>query len=115
MGTGTLAPASPRAAQRSLLSEHSLAQKIAVIDVTLSSSYATNGDTVDFTTLGLVGTRGIAGVLAVPENAGYVAWYDRTNKKIKMFQQSAATGALTEVPPTTNLSAVVIRCFVFHA
>lgn len=115
MGTGTLAPASPRAAQRAVLSEHSTAQKLAIIDVTLSSSYATNGDTVDFTTLGLVGTRGIAAVFVVPENAGYVAWYDRTNKKIKVFQQSAATSALTEVPNATNLSAVVMRCFVWHA
>lgn len=115
MGTGTLVPLAPRAAQRAVMSESSLAQKFAIVDVTLSASYATGGDTVDFTTLGLIGTRGIALVLAAPTNAGYVAWFDQTNKKVKMFQQSAATGALTEVPAATNLSAVVVRCVVFHA
>lgn len=110
MGTATAAAVSPRAPVGSIKASWVGRQNLALVDVTLSSSYATNGDTFDFATIGLIGVQPLF-VDAAP-NAGYVVFYDRANKKFKVFQQSAATGALTEVPNTTNLSAVVIRCLV---
>ena len=67
---------------------------------TLSSSYATNGDTVDAT-----GDLGYE--FAQLTGEGYVLKFDQPTQKVKAFRQTAATGALVEVPNTTNLSAVV--------
>jgi len=68
---------------------------------TMSSSYATGGDSLP----------------AVPGDArfemgvftadGYLLTYDAVNRKLKAFRQTAATGALVEVPNATNLSTVV--------
>ena len=46
-------------------------------------------------------------IVVVPAGGqgGYVPVLNPTNKKVQMFQQSAATGALTEVPASTDLSA----------
>jgi hypothetical protein len=110
MGTATAVPVQPRAPSGQLKASWTGRNNMALVDVTLSSSYATNGDTFDFATIGLIGVQPLFVDSAV--NAGYVLFYDRTNKKFKVFQQSAATGALTEVPNATNLSAVVARCLV---
>lgn len=68
---------------------------------TLSSSYATNGDTVD-----APGDLGWEFAL-VSAAAGYQLKFDQPTQKLKAFRQTAATGALVEVPNTTDLSTVV--------
>jgi hypothetical protein len=67
---------------------------------TMSSSYATNGDTVD-----APGDLGYE--FAQMTGEGYVLKFDQPTQKVKAFRQTAATSALVEVPNTTNLSAVV--------
>jgi hypothetical protein len=110
VGTATAAPVTPRAPAGILRASFTGRSNVALVDVTMSSSYATGGDTFDFATVGLIGMQPKF-VDAAP-NAGYLVFYDITNKKFKLFQQSAATSALTEVPNATNLSTVVIRCLV---
>lgn len=50
-------------------------------------------------------------LVAIPAGGqgGYVPSYDYINKKYKLYQQSAATGPLTEVPASTDLSALTFR------
>jgi len=110
VGTATAAPVSARAPVGQVKASFTGRQTMAIVDVTLSSSYATGGDTFDFATIGLIGVQPL--FVDAAANAGYLVFYDRTNKKFKLFQQSAATSALTEVPNTTNVSTVVIRCLV---
>lgn len=81
-----------------------------VFDVTMSSSYATGGDTFDFATIGAIGRQPTA--VLTSGSAGYVAEYDLANKKMKAYRQSAATSALTE-PNGVDLHLVVFRCVVF--
>lgn len=40
------------------------------------------------------------------ELPGYEGRWDRQNQKLLLYQQSAATGALTQVPNATDLSAL---------
>lgn len=112
MGTAVATALNPRPPRTFIKTATNKAQGYVIIDVAMSSSYATNGDTLDFSTKsppGMAPTR----VMAFP-SAGYVPEYDLTNKKMKVYQQSAATSALTEVPNTTNLSAVTFQCLVFY-
>lgn len=44
-------------------------------------------------------------VLPTGGQGGYVPVFNPTTSKVQMLQQSAATGALTEVPSNTNLAA----------
>lgn len=70
------------------------------------------------------GTSGVAAALGVhPEqlialiplsHSGYVWDYDSGVDKLKLYQQSAATGGLTEVPNTTNLSATTFRALMLY-
>lgn len=72
--------------------------------LTMSASYATNGDTVD-----LEGDVGSAeGRLIVGCAAGYVLEWDGSNQKIKAFRDNgtATAAALPEVAAAVNLSAV---------
>lgn len=110
MGAATAAPVSPRAPATGVKASWVGRQSLAIVDVTLSSSYATGGDTFDFATIGLVGVQPL--FVDCSPNAGYVAVYNRSTKKMLLFQQSAATGALTEVANASNNSAVVVRCLV---
>lgn len=79
-----------------------LAQSEAVVfgTVQFDNSYATGGEAVD--------APGDAGYhhLSIGSQSGYVPSWDRVNQKILVYQQSAATSALTQVPNTTDLSAV---------
>ena len=72
-------------------------------DVTMSSSYATNGDTL---TAGAVEMNEIL-VAEFPETftGGYELAYDRTNSKVKAYV--ITTGV--EAANTTNLSGVTSR------
>jgi hypothetical protein len=72
--------------------------------ITMDASYATGGEAIDAP--GDIGYHD----LAISGNAaGYLATWDRTNQKLLAYQQSAATSALTQVPSTTDLSAVSFR------
>lgn len=77
--------------------------------VTMDSSYASGGETFTLPQIGLITTMC---QLSVQPSAGYVpAWnQSKTAPKILVFQQSAATGALTET--SGDLSLVI---FPFRA
>lgn len=74
--------------------------------LTFSTSYATNGETFTVAGFGLSTLDMLD--LCEGTGAGRVPEWDRANNKIKLFQQSAATGALTEVVNTNNVSGVSI-------
>lgn len=84
-------------------------QRRVIADITYSSSYATNGDTMvaaDITKLLPEATGGLADVLLATfedSSLGHAAYLDRTNKKIK------AWNGTTEIANATNLSAVTVR------
>lgn len=82
--------------------------QMAVADFTMSASYATNGDTLPW--VGLATQPDC--ILSGGGDTGYVLSVDHANGKVKAWRQSAATGALQEVPNTTDLSAVVVRGLV---
>jgi len=92
----------------------------AIIDVVMSSNYATGGDSVDFGAVSgaIGGASGTGQPTAVfcqaigPTAAGYLASYDLTNKKLMLFRQSAATSALTE-PNGVDVHTTTVRCLVF--
>lgn len=68
--------------------------------IAFDSSYPTGGEAVD--------APGDSGYhhLQVGPAGGYVGYWDKANQKLIAYQQSAATSALTQVPNTTDLSAV---------
>lgn len=81
---------------------------VKVVRVKLDTSYPTGG------------TPGVKAILGIPNlialiplsNAGYHIEYVNDQDKLKVYQQpaAAAAGASPEVPNTTNLSAIIIRC-----
>ena len=83
-------------------------------DITGDSSYNNTGT---FATSGYQLSPANVGLteilyLDVGSLAGYLPHYDYQNQNLHFFQQSAATGKLTEVPNATNLSAVTGRLMV---
>lgn len=95
--------------KRTELSEESrLADfRFQVLDFAGDSAYQTGG------TQNVARTFGFSSIaVMVPIiHSGYVLDYLDTDR-LKMWQQSAATGALTEVPNNTNLSAQTFRVMV---
>lgn len=79
--------------------------------LTMSSSYAANGDTIDMPGEVSLGD----GSLQLSSSAGgYVLEYDGANAKVKAYWdriQNAAAAALIEVTAATNLSAVSTECW----
>lgn len=75
--------------------------------ITFDSSYATGGEAV---TLGQLGVDRLDW-LQIAGAPGYVAVWDGSTSapKVLLFQQSAATGALTQVPSATNVATVTAR------
>lgn len=73
--------------------------------VTFDSSYPTGGETFTARDLGL----DILEHVSLEPDSGYVVNWNRsaTAPTILAYQQSAATGALTQVPNATNLATVV--------
>lgn len=88
-------------------------RKIVTASVTFDSSYVTGGEAISASSLGLVRLD----FLLVDAGAGYLARWDGSlsNPKILLFRQTAATGALAEVPNTTDVSAVVVNVLAFGA
>jgi hypothetical protein len=75
--------------------------------VTFDSSYPTGGEAISLADLGL----GRLDWLETISTDGYLpAWDGSTSEpKIKMFRQTAATGALAEVASAVNLATAVVR------
>lgn len=83
-----------------------------VVDLTFSSSYATNGDVLPSNAaLGL--DNSLDHIDAGATIGGYAIAFDPTNRKLKLFRQTAATSALIEVPNATNVSAETVRVVVY--
>jgi len=89
-----------------------------VYAVALDSSYPTGGEEVDFSS---DFPRGLDTVWIGANNSGYHIIVNSGTRAAKfpvgkcdlgVFQQSAATGPLTECPPGTNLSAVILNVIV---
>lgn len=87
------------------------AQAFQRVTVTFDNSYATGGELISVAELPV---SRVEAIFVFVRNAGYLGVWDgsTTAPKIKMFQQSAATSALTEVPNTTNLSTVTADLLV---
>jgi hypothetical protein len=75
--------------------------------ITFDSSYPTGGEAFVPSEFGL--TR--LDWLQVAGATGYVAVWDgsTSDPKVLLYRQTAATGALAEVPNTTNVSTVTVR------
>ena len=90
-------------------------RKFVTADVTFDSSYATGGEGISLSSLGL--TR--LDFMWVSGDDGYVPQWDgsQTSPKIKLFWVDTTTdGApLAEVTSTTNVSSVVVKVFAFGA
>lgn len=69
------------------------------------NAYATNGQTLSLAAIGLSSID----YLIVTGAGGYLLEWDRNaaTPKVKAFRQTAATGALVEVPNGTDISAAV--------
>ena len=77
--------------------------------IAMDASYPTNGES-----LSPGGDRGWWKAFVAP-SAGYVPSWDAAAQKLKVYRQSAATGALTEVPNATDLSAVSFDVIGFRS
>jgi hypothetical protein len=90
-------------------------RKFVTATVTFDSSYATGGEAISLTSLGL---NRLDFIWAVTQD-GYVPAWDgsTTAPKVKLFWVDTTTdgAALAEVPSTTDVSAVVVRIFAFGA
>ena len=78
-------------------------------DVTLDASYPTGGYSITPANLGFTKVKA---VIIQSHTGGYVYEYDVANQKLKAYRQTAATGALAEVPNTTSLTGIVVHLFV---
>lgn len=91
-------------------------RRLHFVTVTFDNSYTTGGLAFDPAQFGVIGKPGMT--LALPRIFGadttkhLICRYDRVNKKLQAFQQSAATGALTEVPNACDLSTLVVDVLI---
>lgn len=88
-------------------------RKITTATITFDSSYATGGESVVISDLGLQRLDH----LVVDAGAGYLAKWDgsTTAPKILLYRQTAATSALVEVPSTTDMSAISVKVLALGA
>ena len=79
--------------------------------ITFDSSYVTGGEAVTIGDLGF--TR--LDFMCVSSGQGYVAIWDgsTTAPKLLLYRQTAATGALVEVPNATDVSTISVRVLAF--
>jgi len=89
----------------------SAAKLEAVYEVTLDSSYLTDGEDMDFTDSGVFTTIDFVKVESATFN-GYVPQYDLATASILMYEAGADAAALDQVAGTTDLSAEIILCTV---
>ncbi len=86
--------------------------------VTMSNSYATNGDTGDWGALSpLIGQQKATAqqptMVFLQPSAGYIPEWVTSTKKIKVYRSAGSAAALAEVPNATDLSAVVFNALIF--
>jgi len=77
--------------------------------ITLSSSYATGGDTFNFANVGTEKMIDVSNVYITPLSGDYILVPDVTNNKVKAFYgdySNGSDGALVEVAAAVNLSPV---------
>jgi hypothetical protein len=88
-------------------------RKMTTATVTFDSSYATGGEPVAIGDLGF--TR--LDYLCVSAGQGYLAAWDgsTTAPKFLLYRQTAATGALVEVPNATDVSTISVKVLAFGA
>lgn len=82
-------------------------RKTVDVDITFDNSYVTGGEQISLSALGL----GFADRITISNpGQGYLCRWDgsRTAPKLLLYRQTAATGALVEVPNTTDVSTVVV-------
>ncbi len=81
-------------------------QKI-VADITFDGSYPTGGEAIAGSDLGFR----IGNIENVEGSAaGRVVSFDGTNNLLLVHESAGAAGALREVPNTTDLSGLTVRC-----
>lgn len=84
----------------------------AIVDITMSDSYPTDGESIDAQAFGLE----VLDFVNPASTNGYVFSFDHTNKKLMAYYSDydgIADGALIQVPNATNLSAVTVRAMAF--
>lgn len=91
-------------------------RRFVTADVTFDSSYATGGEGISLSSLGL--TR--LDFMWVSPDDGYVAQWDGslTAPKIKLYREGdpgVTGGPLSEVGNATNVSTVTVKVFAFGA
>lgn len=81
--------------------------------ITLDSSYPTGGEAVTLAQLGLSRLD----FLCLTAGVGYLPTWDGSVSapKVLVYRQTAATGALAEVPNTTDMSTTTIRFLAYGA
>jgi hypothetical protein len=86
--------------------------RVVIGTINFDSSYPTGGEAFP---MAAIGALSLAALIVLPKNGYQFAWDgNRTAPKVIAYQQSAATGALTQVPNTTDLSAVTAVQFVAY-
>lgn len=78
-----------------------------ITNVALDSSYPTGGEAVTAANLGLTSVAGAV----CQASGGYMAEYDITNSKLKMYYadyDATGDGPLIEVPNATSLATVTV-------
>lgn len=84
-------------------------RRIVIANITFDSSYATGGESLTASDLGLTTIDHVSPGVST---GGYVTVYDHTNSKLLALygdNNNAADGPLIDVASTTDLSAVVVR------
>ena len=84
--------------------------KYVIKRIQFDSSYASGGEALTATTLGL---ESMHMIIIEAEDSGYVAQYDWSGEKVALYEAGADAAALDEVADTTNVSAVYARVLAF--
>lgn len=88
-------------------------RKFVTATVTFDSSYATGGEAITASSLGL---DRLDFIWAVTQDGYIPSWNGSTTApKIKLFESLTTANGLQEVASTTNVSTVVVRIFAFGA
>jgi len=84
--------------------------KYVIKRIQFDSSYASGGEALTATTLGL---ESLHIMICESEDSGYVAQYDYSGEKLAIYEAGADAAALDEVASTTDLSALYVRILAF--
>ena len=84
--------------------------KYVIKRIQFDSSYASGGEALTATTLGL---ESLHIIICESEDSGYVAQYDYSGETLAIYEAGADAAALDEVGSTTDLSALYVRIIAF--